>query len=260
MNISVFNYENYVLDFLEGTLSTKEQALFLQFLQENPQVEKEIQGLTHNKIRLQPSQTIEFQEQRFLKKKITDPVLLNKEKDLAHFFKPKKQINFSIFFQKFSHLAGVVALLFWLGFFAWKNILNKESINTEKAISTTVIENLVTFSEPEPLIVPAIVAQNQYENQKKKTKNIEKIKDFSDENTMQENGKNIEIVHRQQIETKNAPQTVMSNAIDLGEEKKSNLEVTPENTFDFSDEKKAVKSLVGIIRFSVKKAKGNYEK
>ncbi|MEN9998171.1 MAG: hypothetical protein RI922_1161 [Bacteroidota bacterium] len=43
--ISIFNYEAFYLDFLEGTLSEEETALFLAFLEEHPELQLEDENL-----------------------------------------------------------------------------------------------------------------------------------------------------------------------------------------------------------------------
>jgi len=37
-HISIFNYEAFYLDFLEGTLSEEDTALFLKFMEEHPEL------------------------------------------------------------------------------------------------------------------------------------------------------------------------------------------------------------------------------
>ena len=90
MNISLLNYENYILDFLEGSLSSKNQVLFLQFLQENSFIQKEIQGLLKDEYRLQASQTVDFSEKRFLKKRTAKQISLAEKQEMCFLYQQKQ--------------------------------------------------------------------------------------------------------------------------------------------------------------------------
>jgi hypothetical protein len=62
------NYEEYVLDWLEGKLSGPGRELFLKFLEENPDIYEEIEAA--GKVRLEPSDAL-FHDKNILKKNIS---------------------------------------------------------------------------------------------------------------------------------------------------------------------------------------------
>ncbi len=43
MTINLSNYEAYMLDYLEGTISAEEEKLLLEFLEEHPQLKAELE-------------------------------------------------------------------------------------------------------------------------------------------------------------------------------------------------------------------------
>ncbi len=65
MKITKHNYEEFILDFIEGNLSQKDTFLFQQFLELNPDVQKEIMDFENI---ILPDENIVFEEKYLLKK------------------------------------------------------------------------------------------------------------------------------------------------------------------------------------------------
>lgn len=63
--INISNYENFVVDYLDGNLSVDEVLCFEEFLLENPIIREEIKDL--ETVVLSPD-TIDFDRKDFLKK------------------------------------------------------------------------------------------------------------------------------------------------------------------------------------------------
>ena len=80
MKISLLNYEEYVMDFLEDNLGDAEKIAFLSFLQENPAIQKEIEQTNDPELRLQGSQTVLFPHIELLKKKTLDQITLGEQR------------------------------------------------------------------------------------------------------------------------------------------------------------------------------------
>ena len=129
--ISLLNYEKYVLDFLEVNLPLQEQAFFLQFITENPSIGEEIQGLLAPKYKLQASETIVFEEKRFLKKGFL-PIIKNDRKFL--------------FFPYF--LLFICLLFLGIAYYKWFFAAPPLSL------PAVAVQEVIHFSETAPVIEP----------------------------------------------------------------------------------------------------------
>ncbi len=68
--ININNYESYVIDFLDGTLTPEDVKMFMEFLSDNPQIAADIDGL--NEARINPD-TIVFEKKHELEKASVNP-------------------------------------------------------------------------------------------------------------------------------------------------------------------------------------------
>ena len=67
MNISIHNYEEFILDFLEGNLSEQKETEMLLFLEQNPHLQSEIDGLLDENLILTADESIIFENKDILK-------------------------------------------------------------------------------------------------------------------------------------------------------------------------------------------------
>ncbi|MGB1207231.1 MAG: hypothetical protein ACPG5B_16405 [Chitinophagales bacterium] len=67
MKISIYNYEEFILDFLEGNLSEQKETEMLLFLEQNPHLQSEIDGLLDESLILTADETIVFENKIILK-------------------------------------------------------------------------------------------------------------------------------------------------------------------------------------------------
>lgn len=113
MKINKLNYEQFALDYLEGSLPVAKAAEMRSFLAKNPDIEQELEGMKD--IFLVPDENIVFTNKKALKKSTI--VGYN-----------WKWISFGL------SLAAIVAVLFWLQY----------PKTTTKPVETTKIENTQT--------------------------------------------------------------------------------------------------------------------
>jgi hypothetical protein len=294
MNVSLLNYENYILDFLEGSLPSKNQVLFLQFLQEHPFIQKEIQGLMNEEFRLQPSQTIDFSEKRFLKKRTAKQISLAEKHEMCFLYQqnqlsPAEEIQFKLLLkedielQKFlqqemeanllddAHIFGKKKDKFlfpiigtekrnknstWLYFlffslswvftgifcflFLKQYFFFQKDTNSLEFTPVTTEQVPITLTTLPNTIQPTTVLKNKV----KKTKPIASVR-----------------IKQPSVELISEPQEQLALLEDipalptLAQTENEAKSSSRQHTFDFSTEKKAVKSIFGIILFSIKKAK-----
>ena len=295
MNVSLLNYENYILDFLEGSLSSKNQVFFLQFLQENPFIQKEIQGLLQDEYRLQASQTVDFSEKRFLKKRTAKQISLAEKQEMCFLYQQKQlssaeEVQFKLllkedialqkFFQQEMQAHALVdthivrekkaEFLFPLivqkknktGFWIYFLFISLSWIFTGvfgflflkqhfffKKETDVIQANPVIMEQVLPLAITTLPStiQSNATTLKNKTKTK----------------KNLSSVTQPVLEP--TSETPLDLAVIEEIPVLATLEQTENNTkpssrqytFDFSTEKKAIKSVIGIFLFSIKKIKND---
>ncbi|MCK9616795.1 MAG: hypothetical protein M0R21_03065 [Lentimicrobiaceae bacterium] len=106
MNIHRGNYEIYFLDYLEGRLSPKEVERLLFFMEDNPGLKAELEGL--DTITLYPDETAHFTTKDALKKNVISSVDAINENNYEEFFiaslegekTPAEQKNLKLFIEK----------------------------------------------------------------------------------------------------------------------------------------------------------------
>ena len=69
MKVTKQNYEEYALDYIEGTLSREQQQAFGRFLEENPEIAAELRALREEFPALVPDPSVCFEGKSSLKRK-----------------------------------------------------------------------------------------------------------------------------------------------------------------------------------------------
>ncbi|MDR0953773.1 MAG: hypothetical protein LBM20_00110 [Rikenellaceae bacterium] len=69
MEITRTNYEEYALDYIEGTLGAQEREAFVRFLDENPEIAAQVLGLQADMPVVTPDRSIRFEGKEALKRK-----------------------------------------------------------------------------------------------------------------------------------------------------------------------------------------------
>ena len=129
MNISIHNYEEFILDFLEGNLSEQKEAEMLLFLEQNPHLQSEIDGLLDENLILTADESIVFENKEILKH-----------------HDESAMIGFRRIWPPIMLLAAAIFAIFAMNKNVWNNSLNIEnkpilSYQNALKIDTTAIED-----------------------------------------------------------------------------------------------------------------------
>ena len=290
-----------MVDFLEGSLPSKKQVLFLQFLQEHPFIQKEIQGLMNEEFRLQPSQTVDFSEKRFLKKRTAKQISLAEKQEMCFLYQqkqlsPAEEVQFKLLLkedmglQKFlqqemqasvledTHVFGKkkdsvlsaqdlpVTLIgaqkknktaFWVYFLfislSWiftgvfGFLFLKQYFFFKKEPNTLELTHIMM--EQTPVTITTLPSTIQSTTTVLKNK-VKKRKPIVSVGITQPLVEPISEPQSDLVVTEDIPALPTLEQTENKEKPSSR-----QHTFDFSTEKKAIKSVFGIILFSIKKVK-----
>ncbi len=110
MKITIDNYEQYVLDYLEGNLNLREERLFEDFLDQHPSVKEEIEGV--DQYTLTPDMEIQYPDKSLLYRK--------KRGIILPFWNVSRMV---------AAAAGLL-LVSTVLFFIWKSSINEPSLVT----------------------------------------------------------------------------------------------------------------------------------
>ncbi len=111
VDINRSNYENFVIDYLDGTLGAAEKSCFIEFLENNPDIAEEVDDI--NEAVIQPDNKVFESKDRLKKKSIATVSGINEDNYeeifIAHYendLSPKKEIDLNSFLSKNSELSS----------------------------------------------------------------------------------------------------------------------------------------------------------